>query len=394
MRFSEINKKRKAPEPDSQDKDRPKQDAPQTDPQKLGSAKTGPAKPSEPRPRDRGPKSIFSPRAVGTAQAPGQPRTQDAGKPMPGQQSLPKTPGLRVQFRAAQECYGRMVSLVKEAADQAQDGAAVRDLGLSRAAADCVDLLQAQPFPLLALTARSTASNYLYGHSANVCALSTYLALGLGWDKEPVRRLGLAALLHELRLARLLGLPMETGSPTAEEEREAKLHPTDSPALKQHLLDLEETAKRRENGAPEPVLAAHIIGICDIYEALSHYRAWREPMLPHEAVRVIVKAHAADFDRAAKHLFLGRLTLYPPGSYVQLSGGAIAAVSTVDQRTPTLPTVSVRLSSDGVLLDPPQTVELATNSLVHIERPVDETKLDLKDKKVLMAFEAERWWVG
>ncbi|MBI5882387.1 MAG: hypothetical protein HZB91_04710 [Elusimicrobia bacterium] len=379
MRFSDVNKNKKEPDPSAEEKAPPK------------------ASPAQglpiPRPaQESKSKSLFrSPLATRSKQPEGPPPQAQVGKP--GRVDELKT-ATKSQVRAAHDCYGNLVSTIKEASAEAQEGAPISERGLSRATADCADLLQTRPYPLLGLTSRSTASNYLYGHSANVCVLSTYLGLGLGWEKEQTRQLSLAALLHELRLSSLLGLPFETGSPTAEEERETRLHPTTPPALKQHLANIEETITQCNDDIPDPKLAGHVIGICCLYEAMSHFRAWREPVLPHDAVRGIIKTFAEVFDRPAKHLFLSRLTLYPPGSYVQLSRGEIACVLAVDARTPTLPTVSVRVSSEGVLLDPPQEVELATNSLVHIERPVDETKLSLKDRKALMSLEAERWWVA
>ncbi|MBI5625132.1 MAG: hypothetical protein HY924_15250 [Elusimicrobia bacterium] len=370
MRFSEIKKKRPDGEP-SQAPKAPAAESPSPKPQAPGPKKADPAKPAL--------------RPAGRELAPACGRSAEVS---PG-------PASKAQVRTAEECYGALISLVKDLARHWGEDLPRLSARVLPVVTSCLAALRAQPSPLLCLTARSTASNYIYAHSANTAILSMYLALGRGWPSQALRLLGLDALLHEFRLAELLKLPLETGSPTAEEMREQKLHPVEPGTLRQHLVNLAATVKHSaEDGIPDISLGVHILGICDIYESLSHFRAWREPMVPHDAIRTLIKDHADGFDRKAKELLLQRLTLYPPGSFVHLSQGQTACVTSVDPRTPTLPTVSVRLDPAGVPLDPPQRVDLSGNSLVHIACPVDETKLGLKDKKVLMALQAERWWVS
>lgn len=327
-----------------------------------------------------------APRPAAAAETPAPVRRQ-----VPAARAVPS--GLTAQ--AALLCYGDMIADVKALARSWGTGRQDRYSSPRQHTKDCFSIIETTPSALLVLTARSTASNYLYSHSVNTAILTTHLGLGLGWPAGALRRLGFAALLHELCLSELLELPVETGSPAGEESREQRLHPTEVTALRQHLSNLESTLKHMAGEAiPDLRLASHILGICDLYEALSHFRAWREPRLPHAVIRHLVKEYADVFDRKAKQLMLQRLTLYPPGSYVALSHGEIACVTAVDPQSPTLPTVAIRLNGEGAPLDPPQTVNLSEHSLVHIAAPIDETKLGLKDKKTLMALQAERWWVS
>ncbi|MBI5242266.1 MAG: hypothetical protein HY922_01125, partial [Elusimicrobia bacterium] len=135
------------------------------------------------------------------------------------------------QYRAAHEAYGRMISLMKALQSKASDGLWLLD-PLSRSLAECLGLLDASPYPLLILTGRSTAENYLYAHSVNVAVLS--MRLGLGWRKEAARRLGLAAALHESQLMSLTGLTHAPGAQEAQtvREREQRLHPMDQQGIR------------------------------------------------------------------------------------------------------------------------------------------------------------------
>ncbi|MBI5244332.1 MAG: hypothetical protein HY922_11750, partial [Elusimicrobia bacterium] len=253
-------------------------------------------------------------------------------------------------------------------------------------------LLDASPYPLLILTGRSTAENYLHAHSVNVAVLSMRLGLGLGRQKGTVHRLGLAAALHESQLMSLTGLAHAPGAQEAQtvREREQRLHPMDQQGIRNHLALIEVTLERP---FPEPAdrkLAAHLIGICDIYEALSHPRTWREPLLCHKAVLTIVKDLAKEFDRRAVQAFVGALSLYPPGSYVQLSTGRIARVIAVKAQTPSLPTVD--LNPNGKPPSQASILDLAKSPLARIARAVDPAKLPIEGKMVRSAFETDRWW--
>ncbi|MBI5244234.1 MAG: hypothetical protein HY922_11255 [Elusimicrobia bacterium] len=297
------------------------------------------------------------------------------------------------QHRAAHEAYGRMISLMKALQSKASDGLWLLD-PLSRSLAECLELLDASPYPLLILTGRSTAENYLHAHSVNVAVLSMRLGRSLGRQKGTVHRLGLAAALHESQLMSLTGLTHAPGAQEAQtvREREQRLHPMDQQGIRNHLALIEVALERP---FPEPAdrkLAAHLIGICDIYEALSHPRPWRKPLLCHKAVLTIIKELAKEFDHRAVQAFVQSFSLYPPGSHVELSNGRIARVIAVKAQTPSLPTVEVRLDPNGKPPSQALILDLAKSPLARIVRAVDAAKLPIEDKTVRSAFEAERWW--
>ncbi|MCX5703138.1 MAG: hypothetical protein NT066_01375, partial [Candidatus Omnitrophica bacterium] len=59
---------------------------------------------------------------------------------------------------------------------------------------------------LIALTSNYSQDNYLYAHSINICILSIYVGLGLGYNKSKLHELGLGALLHDLGMIKVMGI--------------------------------------------------------------------------------------------------------------------------------------------------------------------------------------------
>lgn len=285
----------------------------------------------------------------------------------------PKAPS-SAEHRAALNAYDGLVSLFKETSG----GLAALRGPLSGALSACLDIFEADPGPLLAQTGRSSQAAYLWAHSANVALLSMHAARILRLDKETAQQVGLCGALHELRL-----LSLEETSAASEADREHALNPLEPKLIAPHLARIEKTLGHSFPKSAEARFAAHAIALCDLYEALSHPRPWREPLLPHDAVMAIAREFSKEFDRRVLQAFIAGVTLYPPGSWVELSNGEAGRVVSVSSRTPTLPTVEIRLDSEGKPVEQAVLLDLAKSPIIHISKAADETKLGL---------EAERWW--
>jgi hypothetical protein len=51
------------------------------------------------------------------------------------------------------------------------------------------------------------------------------------------------------------------------------------------------------------------------------------------------------------------------------------------------------LTSEGKPAQENQIINLLEKTKINILEPIDETKLDVKDKKLLLQIRAQRWWV-
>ncbi|MCM8832119.1 MAG: hypothetical protein NC918_08015, partial [Candidatus Omnitrophica bacterium] len=140
-------------------------------------------------------------------------------------------------------------------------------------------------------------------------------------------------------------------------------------------------------------LYTKIISIVDVYEALSHPRPYRDRILPHDAIVAVVKQAQTEFDSNLVKIFVNRMSLFPVGSYVKLNTGEIARVISTNPSSPVRPKVKIILNSDGNASKKEEIIDLLEHTKISIVEAIDETKLDIKDKILLLQIKTQRWWV-
>ncbi|HVE13539.1 MAG TPA: hypothetical protein VNI01_09115, partial [Elusimicrobiota bacterium] len=242
-----------------------------------------------------------------------------------------------------------------------------------------------------------------YAHAANTAILAMHTAAGLGCPEDKRLALGLCALTVDLRRAAALARPL------SQAEQEQLLHPLDPGKIFEHSLELEKVVPeelrslyRADLGTEELAHAekrreahqgAHILAICDTYEAATHYRPWRAPILPRNAVLGLLGKHRRESDQKLVKTFTERISIYPPGSYVQLSNMDIGQVLRVQPFAPSSPVVEIRARADGSRQAPFYSVDLAKTQSSHVRQAVDETDDSIKDVALRVALQAERWWM-
>jgi len=124
---------------------------------------------------------------------------------------------------------------------------------------------------------------------------------------------------------------------------------------------------------------AKIIGVVDVYEALTHHRPQRKGYMPHEAVKLILGTQKDLFSNKVKRLLLTKLSCFPLGSYVKLNSKAICRVVEINEDSPLRPTVEILSDSQGSKLLTRKVVNLADAPLLYVTGTVCES--DLPHKK-------------
>src|SRR5690606_20562152 len=74
------------------------------------------------------------------------------------------------------------------------------------------------PSTALALAKTRGEDNYTFSHSVAVAALSTVLALNLGYDRQQIKEIALAALLHDVGKAVVPNSILDKTDPLTDEE--------------------------------------------------------------------------------------------------------------------------------------------------------------------------------
>lgn len=153
---------------------------------------------------------------------------------------------------------------------------------------------------------------YTHTHSINVCvyalSLGTYLKLSTGVLEE----LGMSALLHDLGKSKVnSAITNKNGSLTHEEFEQMKQHPVYGYqiALKIGITDtriLDGIRHHHEkldgSGYPDAIsgkkitLFARIIGVCDVFDALSTKRSYKDRLKSYDSLKLMKETMAEHLD--------------------------------------------------------------------------------------------------
>ncbi len=201
--------------------------------------------------------------------------------------------------------------------------------------------LRENPSRMMSMTRYERYDAYTFGHSIRVAMLSLNFATALTKDEDVLQRVGMAALLHDIGKARV---PFEilhsTRRLSPEERQEMNRHTTHGGEI---LLDQEDpdpvsiaTAFGHhrtidQGGYPATLhdhrlsIATRIVKICDVYEALTAIRPYKDRMSPLRAYRIMMSM-GRHFDLPLLRRYIEVNGIYPTGSRVELDGSMGARV--------------------------------------------------------------------
>lgn len=276
--------------------------------------------------------------------------------------------------RAAAICArarGAVVSMFREA----RMGKAVDTESAGALVTEIADSVMRNPGALISLARLKTADDYTFMHSVAVCALMIALARQLGLDETEVREAGMAGLLHDLGKAlmppEILNKP---GRLTDAEFETIKRHPVEGHRLLREggvaspiVLDvcLHHHEKVDGSGYPDRLdgewisLFARMGAVCDVYDAITSNRPYKQGWDPAESIRKMTEWSAGHFDARVFQAFVKSIGIYPVGSLVRLGSGRLAVVIEQSEKSLLAPRVRVFFSTRSQARIVPETLDLA-----------------------------------
>jgi putative nucleotidyltransferase with HDIG domain len=226
--------------------------------------------------------------------------------------------------------------------------------------------------------------SYTIGHSVRVAALGVLVARALGWPQDLQNDIATAGLLHDLGKGNIPDeILFKPGRLSTAERRIMENH---SALGARVLLNNGETNSivlsaawghhLREDGGGYPAMppwfvrssAAALVHVCDVFEALTAVRPYKNSMSPRRAYEIMINDKGAFQPRMLAAL-IRTLGLYPPGSEVILSDGSRAVVVTQGS-SPDLPYVRVTHNDLGKAI--PSTSQPAIHLDKESELRIDE----------------------
>ncbi len=230
---------------------------------------------------------------------------------------------------------------------------------------------------LISLARLKTADDYTYMHSVAVCALMIALARELKLDDDQVREAGLAGLLHDVgKMAIPLEILNTPGRLTEGEFDVVRTHPMEGYRMLLASMDIGAAAldvcmhhHEKMDGGGYPLglkgeqisLLARMGAICDIYDAVTSNRPYKQGWCPTESLRKMAEWRGSHLDADLFMAFVKCVGIYPVGTLVRLRSGRLGVVCELTPGKPlTQPRLRVFFSIKSATYIAPEWLDLAT----------------------------------
>lgn len=268
-------------------------------------------------------------------------------------------------------------------------GRAIRMDDVSEIVDEVVGTVERGPRTLLEVLRLKQKSEYTYLHSVAVCTLMVNAARHMGKDEKERRDYGLAGLLHDLGK---MGIPdailNKEGRLTDAEFLAVRDHPehgyqalVQSPNIPEAALDVCRHHHEKMDGSGYPFglpadaisLVARLGAVCDVYDALTSERVYKEAWSPVEALAAMW-SWEGHFDRKLLFTFMQSIGVFPPGMLVQLRSNRLALVLENKRRNTRPRVLAFYATRDRTFIAPEEVIiqdNLANDSIVAAVEPED-----------------------
>ncbi len=199
-----------------------------------------------------------------------------------------------------------------------------------------------------------TDSDLLYAHGLNVALICKYTGKWFSLDDEELKTLILCGFYYDIGKHKLpREIIFKPGKLTSEELALMRTHPVHSYNLIQNLsidINIKLAALMHHercdgNGYPQKLSAdrinrfAKIISIIDAYEAMTSYRAYRDPLCPFKVIEIFEKDGLERYDVAYYLTFLERMVEEYIGKEVMLNDGTECSIVLINKQDLSRPMV-------------------------------------------------------
>jgi len=248
---------------------------------------------------------------------------------------------LRADREHARRTIANARGVAQEIYGNAEKGLSIDARDAIPVVAEIAECVARNPAMFVDMARLKTKDQYTYLHSVSVCGLMVNLAREIGLDDETVRAMGLAGLLHDVGKmtvpAEILNKP---GRLDADEFALIKQHPETGHAMlhgaegiNQQALDVALMHHEKMDGSGYPFglkgeaisLAARMGAICDVYDALTSDRAYKDRWTP---LRAVTEMHGwkGHFDTELLFAFCRSIGVAPTGWLVRMQSGRLGVV--------------------------------------------------------------------
>lgn len=199
--------------------------------------------------------------------------------------------------------------------------------------------------------------DYLFHHSLNVTIYTLAISKEMGLSDKELTEIGYGAMLHDIgKIFIDSNILQKPGKLTDEEFGAVKRHTslgfdylrknTDLPTVVAHCA-YQHHERIDGSGYPRGITEdeihkyAKIIGVADVFDAVTSNRIYREAMLPHEGMEILYAGAVNLFDKSMVEAFKKSVAIYPNGLKVELSNGKSGIVKQQNKQLYDRPVVRI-----------------------------------------------------
>ena len=290
--------------------------------------------------------------------------------------------------------YRRACQFVNHACHQVSNGAT---LGVSEGERLIAEIVHAQlkeklPDELVIQSLyQEQSDSFLVNHMVNVSVYAIMVGGTLGLPQQQLSELGLSALFHDIGKILVPQEILYKKTSLSQQELAVLLqYPHESynilnrlGAEYHHLADTAFQVHERFDGSGYPQGLkgkeirpyAQIIGLVDIYEAITHDRPHRQKFSHFLGMKELIQSHKRAFHRDLFKALLQTFSLFPLNSYVKLNSGAIGKVVQTYGDQLLRPKVEIVVDAQKRLVLAPRTIDLKEQAILHVVDAVAEEEL-------------------
>ncbi len=306
--------------------------------------------------------------------------------------------------------YGVGLELLRQTAARVTAGRPVDLEMTTQVVQQMADQIVEDPTQALLLTTVKSYDEYTYYHMVNVCMLSLALGCAVGLSREQVVALGIGGLLHDVGKVNVPQDVLREAGPLDEEQwrliqrhpvegaglmfgtSEGLFHPAVSVVLEHHsAYDL--SGYPRLSGRPHPSLPARMVAVADCFDAVTTDRPYRKAEERRQALNILQTGAGRGYDPQVVRTFVRLLGVFPVGSLVKLSTGAVGVVVRNHDRLLARPTIRMVLDVHGNVAEPEEIGldERRPDGAFRwiVERSMDPQELGIDVSSLLLEGEVE-----
>jgi putative nucleotidyltransferase with HDIG domain len=280
--------------------------------------------------------------ARGAAPDPVEPAPGETRDPEPEADAIDgATVTITTERQRAADIITRSKSVMRDVFDGARLGKAFESEAVIAVVDEISASVQRNAQALIGLVRLKSKAEYTYLHSVAVCALMVNMARQLSVPEETMRDMGLAGLVHDIGK---MSVPEEIlnkpGRLTDAEFDLVRTHPSRGLELLRQASGIPDIAMdvcshhhEKIDGTGYPFglkgedisLAARLGAICDVYDALTSDRSYKEGWTPGDAVTAMA-SWDGHFDPGLLFAFFQSISVFPVGMLVRMRSNHLAIV--------------------------------------------------------------------